>query len=68
MLLRLAAVLLFEGARLGAVGPLGHTALPLGLGAISFWWMAVWMPVGVPVAQIILKGVAWKEAASGKEK
>ena len=45
-----------------------YTALPLGVGAIFFWWMAVWVPVGVPVAQVILKGVAWKEAASAKEK
>ena len=43
-----------------------YTAVPLGLGAIAFWWACVWMPLGVPVAKTILAGVAWKEAASKK--
>ena len=43
-----------------------YKAVPLGLGAIIFWWAGVWMPLGLPVAKTILAGVAWKEAASEK--
>ena len=39
----------------------------LGLFAIVFWWAAVWIPVGAPVAKVIIAGVTWKEAALAKE-
>ena len=57
-----------RGDMLASAAARAHTAVPLGIGAVVFWWAVVWSAVGVPVSRTIIAGVAWKEEGEAKNK
>ena len=56
-----------RGDLLASAAAQAYTAVPLGIGAIFFWWAVVWSAVGVPVSKTIIAGVAWKEEGEAKK-
>jgi hypothetical protein len=67
LLIGIIGELLGKGDVLASAAGQLYYAAPLGFGALVFWWMGVWLPVGAPGSKVIIKGVAWKEAAMKKQ-